>query len=339
MNLFNKLAVVSCAAIAAVGLFSIKPASAQVVELKASLFTIAGNPFNKAMDIWADDLKKKSGGRLVLKVFPASQMGPAPRQFDLARTGVADIALILHGLTPGRFPLTELSHVPGVLPSSYAGSLAMSEIAPEFLAAEYPGVKIISIVTLRTEIISRMEIRSAKDLAGKRIRAAGSVQSDVLKTLGAVPTLVQPGDMNDALSKGMVDGISTAYSGIDSYKLDDAGKFVAEGDMGSVTFAVVMNTAAYDALAPDLRKLIDDTSGVASARNFGKVDDEDETALREVLIKRGVKINQLTDDGSLNSASKAILDQALKNAAAKGMDGQKFLDRMKVALAKYAAEK
>ena len=339
MNLFNKLAVVSCAAIAAVGLFSIKPASAQVVELKASLFTIAGNPFNKAMDIWADDLKKKSGGRLVLKVFPASQMGPAPRQFDLARTGVADIALILHGLTPGRFPLTELSHVPGVLPSSYAGSLAMSEIAPEFLAAEYPGVKIISIVTLRTEIISRMEIRSAKDLAGKRIRAAGSVQSDVLKTLGAVPTLVQPGDMNDALSKGMVDGISTAYSGIDSYKLDDAGKFVAEGDMGSVTFAVVMNTAAYDALAPDLRKLIDDTSGVASARNFGKVDDEDETALREVLIKRGVKINQLTDDGSLNSASKAIHDQALKNAAAKGMDGQKFLDRMKVALAKYAAEK
>ena len=266
-------------------------------------------------------------------------MGPAPRQFDLARTGVADIALILHGLTPGRFPLTELSHVPGVLPSSYVGSLAMSEIAPEFLAAEYPGVKIINIVTLRTEIISRTEIRSAKDLAGKRIRAAGSVQSDVLKTLGAVPTLVQPGDMNDALSKGMVDGISTAYSGIDSYKLDDAGKFVAEGDMGSVTFAVVMNTGAYDALAPDLRKLIDETSGVASARNFGKVDDEDETALRGVLIKRGVSINQLIDDGSLNSASKAILDQALKNAAAKGMDSQKFLDRLKVALAKYAAEK
>ena len=339
MNLLKKLAVVSCASIAAIGLISIKPASGQVVELKASLFTIAGNPFNKAMDIWAEDLKKKSGGRLVLKIFPASQMGPAPRQFDLARTGVADIALILHGLTPGRFPLTELSHVPGVLPSSYVGSLAMSEIAPEFLAAEYPGVKIINIVTLRTEIISRTEIRSAKDLAGKRIRAAGSVQSDVLKTLGAVPTLVQPGDMNDALSKGMVDGISTAYSGIDSYKLDDAGKFVAEGDMGSVTFAVVINTGAYDALAPDLRKLIDETSGVASARNFGKVDDENETALRGVLIKRGVSINQLIDDGSLNSASKAILDQALKNAAAKGMDSQKFLDRLKVALAKYAAEK
>jgi TRAP-type C4-dicarboxylate transport system substrate-binding protein len=99
---------------------------AQVTELKVSLFTVPGNPFNKAMTIWADDLKKKSGGRLVLKIFPAAQMGPAPRQFDLARTGVADIALILHGLTPGRFPLTELSHVPGVLPTSYAGSLLQS---------------------------------------------------------------------------------------------------------------------------------------------------------------------------------------------------------------------
>lgn len=339
MTLLKKGAFALCALIVTAGVFPSRPASAQTTELKVSLFTVPGNPFNKAMDIWAEDLKKKSGGRLVLKIFPASQMGPAPRQFDLVRTGVADIGLILHGLTPGRFPLTELSHVPGVLPASYAGSLAMSEIADEFLAGEYPGVKIISIITLRTEIISRDEIKSANDLKGRRIRAAGSVQSDVLKVLGAVPTLVQPAEMNDALSKGMVDGISTANSAIESYKLDDAGKFVAEGEMGSVTFAVVMNKKAYEGLPPDFRKLIDETSGVASARNFGKVDDEEENAIRGILVKRGVKFSQLHDDGSLKSAGNAILEQALKNVATKGVDGRKFLERLKVALAKYASEK
>ena len=48
-------------------------------------------------------------GVLIIKIFSASQMGPPPRQFDLARTGVADFSIVLHGLTPGRFPLTVFS--------------------------------------------------------------------------------------------------------------------------------------------------------------------------------------------------------------------------------------
>ena len=131
-------------------------------------------------------LKEKSNGRIVIKVFPASQMGPPPRQFDLARTGVADFAVVLHGLTPGRFPLMELAHVPGVLKakSNYGGALALTSIAPEF-ASENPGVKIINILVTKTLLISRNEIKTAADLAGKRVRAAGSVQSDVLKAMGA----------------------------------------------------------------------------------------------------------------------------------------------------------
>ena len=133
------------------------------------------------------------------------------------------------------------------------------------------------------------------------MRAAGSVQSDVLGALGAVPTLVQPGDMNDALDKGMIEAVSTAYSGIESYKLDDVGKFIAEGEMGSVTFATVMNEKAYNALPADLRRLIDESSGVASAKLFAAVLDADEVSIREGLIKRGIKISTLADDGSLRA--------------------------------------
>ena len=63
---------------------------AQEIQLKASLFPPPSNPLVKAMDKWAEEMKAKSDGRLVIKVFPASQMGPPPQQFDLARTGVAD---------------------------------------------------------------------------------------------------------------------------------------------------------------------------------------------------------------------------------------------------------
>jgi TRAP-type C4-dicarboxylate transport system substrate-binding protein len=338
MSDFTKTIPIICAAIAALALATIEPAAAQVVQLKASLFTPSGNPIVRATEKWADDLKEKSGGRLNISVFPGGQMGPPPRQFDLVRTGVADIAVILNGSTPGRFPLTELSHLPGIVKGNYSGSLGLSEIAQDVLGPDYPGVKILNIMVTKTMIISRNEIDNVSALKGKRVRAAGSVQSDVLEALGAVPTVVQPGDMNDALNKGMIEGVSTAYSAVDSYKLDDVAKFIAEGNMGVVTFAALMNQAAYDALPPDMKHLIDDSTGLAGAKLFGKMLADDERGLRDNIVKHGVKITQLTDDGALQAASDQILAQALKKAEARGVDGRSVLEKIKSATAKYTSE-
>ena len=338
MSAFTKTIPIICAAIAALALATIEPAAAQVVQLKASLFTPSGNPIVRATEKWADDLKEKSGGRLNISVFPGGQMGPPPRQFDLVRTGVADIAVILNGSTPGRFPLTELSHLPGIVKGNYSGSLGLNEIAQDVLGPDYPGVKILNIMVTKTMIISRNEIDNVSALKGKRVRAAGSVQSDVLEALGAVPTVVQPGDMNDALNKGMIEGVSTAYSAVDSYKLDDVAKFIAEGNMGIVTFAALMNQAAYDALPLDMKHLIDESSGLAGAKLFGKMLADDERGLRDNIVKHGVKITQLTDDGTLQAASDQILAQALKKAEARGIDGRSVLEKIKSATAKYTSE-
>ena len=330
-----QIALIASAISAIVGFH---PACAQEIQLKASLFPPPGNPLVKAMDKWAEDLKAKSNGRLVIKVFPASQMGPPPRQFDLARTGVADMSVPLHGATPGRFPLTEMTYVPGVTKGVYGASLGLSEVASQVFATDYPGVKVLNVLILPTVIISRSEIATAKDLKGKRVRAAGSVQSDVLEALGAVPTLVQPGDMNDALSKGMIEGVSTAFSGIDSYKLDDIGKFVAEGDMGSVTFATVINLAAYNALPPDLKALIDEDNGAANARLFARMLADDEIRLRDNLIKKGIKFTKLSDDGTLKQAGNKILEQAIKKASANGVDASTALEQIKAATSKYEGQ-
>jgi TRAP-type C4-dicarboxylate transport system substrate-binding protein len=50
-------------------------------------------------------LRERSDGRLDITTFPGAQMGPTPRYYDMARTGVVDLAWVLHGATPGRFPL------------------------------------------------------------------------------------------------------------------------------------------------------------------------------------------------------------------------------------------
>lgn len=335
---FSRFAVLA-AATAVLLLFGVG-AKAETYQLKASIFTPPSNPLARAMYEWAALLKKKSAGRLDIKIFPGSQMGPPPRQFDLVRSGVADIAVMLHGLAPGRFPLVELAHMPGVLGKDYVADLALTDVYTHLAKTDHPGVKIINVVVVvPLPIISKNPIISAADLKGMRIRAAGSVQSEYLTALGAVPTLVQPGDMNEALGKGMIEAASVGYSGIASYHLADVAKFIAVGDIGAATFATVMNKSAYDKLPPDLRKIIDENSGVASVPIFGRLLSDDETAIRDQLAKAGVKEVALASPKITKTAVAKVQKDALARAAAAGFDGQNFLDRLKKAIEKYNTAK
>ena len=87
-------------------------AAAQVIELRVTHFMPPNHTFQKELLRWADELDKASSGRLKLRIYPASQLGPVQRQIDLVKSGVADIAVGLHGATPGRYPLTEVVSLP-----------------------------------------------------------------------------------------------------------------------------------------------------------------------------------------------------------------------------------
>ncbi|MEO7243235.1 MAG: hypothetical protein ABIW85_10020, partial [Variovorax sp.] len=95
----------------------------QPIELKVSHYLPPNHTIAVELIRWADTLEKKSNGRLKVSVFSSGQMGPITRQYDLARTGVADIAYLLHGATPGRFPLTELASLPYAFNPEVGGKL------------------------------------------------------------------------------------------------------------------------------------------------------------------------------------------------------------------------
>ncbi len=312
----------------------------QSVELKASIWAPPTNPMATGMEAWGSYLKEKSNGRLTIKVFAASQMGPPPRQFDLARTGVADLAIAGHFLTPGRFPLSDLTTLPGVLTApSYASSMALSQIARESLGAEHPGVKILALsVITPTTIISRNPINSPADLKGRRIRSAGPGQAELLTALGAVPASLQPGEMNDGIGKGMIDGAGTAYSGIASYQLVDVAKNISEGPFGAVTFVTVMNQASYDKLPADLKAILDEATPMA-AKLISRALSDDETKLRAVAITKGATITSFKDDGSLTKVSDALREKEIAAAQAKGLDAKGFLAKLAAALAQHKDEK
>ncbi|MGA8971262.1 MAG: hypothetical protein WB499_18775, partial [Pseudolabrys sp.] len=133
---------------AAVALGAGSAQAEDVITLKLSHFVPPQHAFHKWVVGWTEKIEKESGGRLKFEIYPNGQLvGPPNRQFDAARNGITDIAFCLHGVTPGRYPMTELANLPFTWPSSGVDlpemAKRMTELAPKYLAAEHQGLHIL----------------------------------------------------------------------------------------------------------------------------------------------------------------------------------------------------
>jgi TRAP-type C4-dicarboxylate transport system substrate-binding protein len=311
-----------------------RSASAQTAELKVSHFLPPNHTIQKALVMWSDDLEKKSDGRLKLRIYPAGQLGGGPnRQFDAARNGVVDMAFSLHGATPGRYPMTELASLPFAAPSagnkSTVTSRRLSELAPEYLAKEHEGLRILWMaVTPPLMFHSKMPIRTIADLKGKRIRYAGVQFKNIIDSLGAVPLLVPPQETQDGLAKGIIDAATFPYEGAASFDIATVAKYTLEPGVSAATFALVMNPAKYASLPDDLKALIDKTTGPEAAGRFGAMWDEAEREGKASMLAKGTQVAVLANDQleQMKTIFRPQLDTAVADVEGQGKPGRKFFD-------------
>jgi len=305
---------------------SASPVSAET--LKVTTFLPPMHTFVKAVDAWGQELSEKSNGELELEIFPAGQLGPPPRQFDLVRSGSADIGIFLHALTPGRFPVTELAGLPLTYPSagqdSAITSRRLTELAPDYLADEHPGTRILWLaVTPPLKMhFAKADPSDLGNIEGLRIRYAGSTWQQIVEALGASPVPVPPAETADAMSKGVVDGATFPFEATQAFDLGPVTEYSMLPGLASATFAVVMSDAAWNRLTPEQQALIEETTGPDRAEWFGRLWDEGEAHGRAYMEDAGVTIVTLDADqvSGLHDTFGGIIDSAVEKAGGKAAD-------------------
>jgi TRAP-type C4-dicarboxylate transport system substrate-binding protein len=321
-------------ALAVVTMFTAPTARAETITLKLSHFVPPLHPFHKWVVKWVERVEKASNGRLKFEIYPNGQLvGPPNRQFDAARNGIVDIAWCLHGVTPGRYPMTELANLPFTWPSGGVDlplqAKRMTELAPKFLAAEHKGLHILWMNMANPIIVwSKVPIRSVADYKGKKIRYASITNKQLLEAMGAVPQLVPPPESQDALAKGIVQGATFPYEAGLAYKLGGVVEYAIEPPLASATFATVMNPAKYKSLPPDLRAILDKEAGVKAAMDFGKAWRASEIFARNLFVKKGLKVIVLPDAevAKMKALSKPIIKSAIARLEKQGKPAQAFFD-------------
>ena len=319
-------------------------AFAQSVELKVSHYLPPNQTINQELTRWAADLDKKSNGRLKITIFPAGQMGPITRQFDLARTGVADAAFFLHGATPGRFPLTELMQLPfafnpqsGAISQKPLNSAEASAVATGMasqLAGEYEGTRLLYLIASPNIglFFNKAMVHKPADMKGMRIRQNGPLPAKMIEAWNATPAAIAPVGLADALEKGTVNGMTFNYEAAQSFQLGSSIKSVTEINAYAVTFALVINAKKYESLPADLRKLIDDSSGVEEARRVGAKYDEAEAMGRKYVLdnKAEIVVPTAEEQQAFKAPVTALIQETIDAEQAKGLPARKVYDDLRL---------
>jgi TRAP-type transport system periplasmic protein len=301
------------------------------LELKVSLFVPPHNPATVLVSRLASALRERSGGRLSLAIHHSEALGNTAEHYDLARGGAADIAYMIHSATPGRFPLTELAHLPPV-PGAAAATAALQALLPVYLAAEHAGVKVLFLAANTPMAIhSTVPLRALGELKGLRVGHTGRVVAATLRALGAVPVTVMPLQIRAALESGAIDATSMTYEAAWVTRLANVVRSTFELNANTITFGLVMNNERYRALAPELRAVVDDVLGARAAAELAGLLAEAAVEGKRYLAEAGVAINApaSSERGSLDALSANLRAEFVEELTSQGLPGRTVFDLLK----------
>jgi len=298
----------------------------------------------KALVPWAQKVEAESGGRIKVQQFNAMQLGGTPPQlFDQARDGVVDLTWTVLGYTPGRFNKTEVFELPFMSGSAESSSMAIQEYVEKFAADEFKDVKLIAVHTHGPGLFhTKTPVTGLESLRGMKVRGGSRIISNMLTKLGATPVGMPVPAVTDALSKGTIDGTTIPWEVTPSLKVTELVKnhttFAGKQGLYTQTFAFSMNKAAYEKLPPDLKKVIDNNSGITAAAMFGKAMDEGDKAGRAIAEKAGNNIVALeaAETQRWRRTAATVETDWINEMKGKGIDGAKLVSEARALIDKHS---
>ena len=333
-------------AAAALGTPALSGLAQQVVTLKFHTFmSPTSNVWLGMHKPWMEKVEKESGGRIKFEGYPAMQLGGTPVQlYDQAKDGVVDVVWTLPGNTAGRFPRIEVFELPFMMNHAEATSKAYWEYVQTMAADEFKDTQVIALQVHGPGVIHTVDkpVKSIADMRGLKMRAPTRQVTKLLGVLGATPVGMPLPQIPDALSKGTITGCVIPWEVVPSVKVNELTKFHAEfdpagGSLYTTTFVMAMNKAKYLALAPDLKKVIDNNSGMATSAWLGKTQQGNDVPGRKTASDRGNSIYTVNAAEAQDFRRKArtVEVEWVEDMNKKGFDGKKLLDSARSLIEKH----
>ncbi len=320
---------------------------AQEVTLRMHTFIPpVANPSKTFLIPWAEKIGKDSGGRIKVQPFWAMQLGgKVPQLLDQVRDGVVDIVWTLPGFTPRRMPQIEPFELPFEHKDALSTTLALQDYQAKHLGDALKDYHPLLLHVHDGFLFQTKDpILKLSDLKGKKIRAASRGGVWLLDALGATGVGLPLPQIPQALSKGVIDGVTLPYEIAPAVKTPDLVSHFSilagpQPRLGTNVFTFLMNKDSYEKLPPDLRKVIDDNSGrniaQATGENWRAIEEPGRKVI-ESKAKNKFYVIPEAEVAKMKAAAEPVFDRWYKEMKKAGIDGPALVSDARKMIDKYA---
>ncbi|MFZ7113629.1 MAG: TRAP transporter substrate-binding protein [Desulfatiglandales bacterium] len=298
-------------------------ASPKVITLKMANFYPPPAQQSKICEEFAAELEKRTGGQIKIQYFAGGSLLTAGGMAKGITSGIADIGVSNVQYSPGRMPVTEVCDLPLGYPSAWVAGHVANDFVDKFKPKEWDKLHVMWMHSSPPNIfISKKAIRTLDDMRGLTIRGPGRV-GDTVAALGGSPAPTPVPESYDAVSKGVIQGVSLPYETLKTWRFAEVAKYVtASWQVGNVyTFYTAMNKNSYNRLPPDLKEIFDKLCGEfreRSALMWNSIDFAGTQFGREM----GVEFIELSPEEAekWKSATEPVIDNYVASMVKSGYD-------------------
>ena len=222
------------------------------------------DPLFKGLEAFQTNVAEASDGRLEVKLFPNSQLGPDEDVLEQARAG-APVAVVVDG---GRLAVFQQEF--GVLGAPYLASgyegirkVVTSDLFEQWVQdlREASGHQVLSFNWWQGErhLLTRKEVNAPEDLEGIRMRTPGApVWIETIEAMGATPTPMPWGEVYSALQQNVIDGAEAQLPAVVGAKLEEVITHITKTGHINLITGLVTSALWFDSLPPDLQQILRD---------------------------------------------------------------------------------
>ena len=291
----------------------------------------------KTAQTWADEIEKRSQGRVKIALHPGGALTKPPQCYEGVVNGISDLGMSCFAYTAGRFPLLEGLDLPAGYPNGGTATRLANELIQKYQPKEIQDTHLLYVHAHGPGILAaKKPIKSLDELKGLKVRTTGS-SGNIIKALGGASVGMPQSEAYESLQKGVVDATLCPLETLKGWKQGEVITHVTDSSVVGYTTAmfVTMNKQAWDKLPADLQKVFTDVSREWIPKHGAAWDQADADArayLQE--LKREIVPLSAEEQARWKAGVKPVLENYLKQTKEKNVPGEAFLKDLEAGIAK-----
>jgi tripartite ATP-independent transporter DctP family solute receptor len=258
------------------------------------------HPVHKAMVYMAERVKEKSGGKMIVQIFPNEQLGTEKECIESLQLGYLAMTKTSTAAMESFVPKMQVFGVPYLFKDSDHFWKAVKTQTGKnlLLEGQSKGLRGLCYYDAGARsFYAKKAINTPKDLKGLKVRVQNSLMSvKMIQSMGGSPTPVSWGELYTALDQGVVDAAENNPPSVCTARHYEVCKYYSLDEHTRLPDMLIISTKVWNSLSQENQKILQEAAD-ESVEYQRKIWAEAEQQDMKTMIDAGVKV--ITPDKEL----------------------------------------